>query len=383
MSTASIFANWTSLNRSNRIFGPDEIQNDAQRNGAYLTAIAMRAKGDKAIRSGTYIEERVRTTTQGNFRPYTPGETRTPSRRQTIQTIQYGWRFHENELPYTDAEIDLSQGDQLTVFKNFKKSLDDDLAIDHYEGIENLWFARVDSATQESVSVRPGKANSIPVFISEYSDFLPPGSTSGTGTTWGSTTTIGGLSVPNNTAWRNQQSSYVSTTPSSSTAGIFAAFDTMFLKVEFIQPEGYAQWYESTNLQAMRIITNTNGRAIYSGLCRDANDQFRGGPQDPSYGNPVYNGIPVMRNAQLDTELLNESAGAYTEAAYTNNKPRFFWVNFNHLFMVFHPMHFMEETDPINGGVAQRDTYTMFKVSWCNIVCNSRKRQGIVYPSDA
>jgi hypothetical protein len=93
--------------------------------------------------------------------------------------------------------------------------------------------------------------------------------------------------------------------------------------------------------------------------------------------------MPIDYVAQLDEALLNQSpAGTYTGAAYTSGKPRFFFINMKYLHPVFHGKHFFEETDPINGGARQRDAFTMYVVSWYNWVCTSRRRQGIIVPTN-
>jgi hypothetical protein len=40
----------------------------------------------------------------------------------------------------------------------------------------------------------------------------------------------------------------------------------------------------------------------------------------------------------------------------------------------------MYETDPMNGGVGQPYTWVVYKDSWYNLFCRSRRRQGILVP---
>lgn len=379
MSTASLYADWITLTRTARLYGPDEIADAVQRTN-YILGEMIRANGAKqAVRGGTYIEERVRVSRQNNFKSYTPGEVRSATRSSTLQTVRFGWRFYENSITWTDADLDLSSesGDEFVVFKNFKKKMNDDLEIEHLEGMEDLCFAVPNSTTMDPISNTGGDAYSFPAFVSENSStFLPPASA------W-TISTLAGLAPATVDKWRNQQETYVAGSLSDPETGVLAAFDKMCLKVKFITPPTVKAYMETDNLRAMKIVTNTDGRAIISRLYRNAQDQFRQGGQDAGYNDPTHNGVPIIHCAQLDTVNLNESpAGTYTGAPYGTGKPRYFWLNFKFLKLCFHRKHFMELGAPISGGAQQRDAFSQFKVSWTNIVTCNRNRLGIVYPSN-
>ncbi len=374
MSAASAFSNWLSLNREAILTGPKDIVNDVSKR-SYLMATMLRGrklKGD-IIRSGTYITERVKLHQLGSFRSYIPGETRSPSRNKTIETINYGWRFHESDVPYTDAEIDLSQGDRLTIYKNFEHSIMMDLKQDHLDGLEESWWRKPNQTTMDTQSTQGGDMYSIPAWVVEDDTYMAPG--------W--TTSLGGIGPAAVDNWRNARETYLSSAFDDPDTGLFQAMDLMSLDIRFEAVPNFTAYMESDNLNKLCIATNKDGRAKFSGLCRSGNDRFRAGPQDPAYGSPVWQGVPVKYFAELDTVELDQSSGSYTSQAYPAGKPRYFFLNFKYLYPVFHSSHFLEVTDPIKGGITQRDAWAIFMVSWCNLVCRSRRRQGIVYPSDA
>src|SRR5262249_30571035 len=148
--------------------------------------------------------------------------------------------------------------------------------------------ARPNYDTMEPVSNQSGAAYSIPAFVSENSTtFIPPSAV------WG-TSTIAGLNPSTYSAWRNQQQTYVAGQLDNSQNGLLAAFTKMFNKVKFNTPPGVKAYMETDTLRAMKVVTNSDGSAQYQILLRSGQDTFRGGPQDPAYGFPVYLGIPIV-----------------------------------------------------------------------------------------
>jgi hypothetical protein len=66
---------------------------------------------------------------------------------------------------------------------------------------------------------------------------------------------------------------------------------------------------------------------------------------------------------------------------YTTGQPRYFFVNFEFLFPVYHGSATCMETDPINGGHQQPFSWVVYVDIWYNWFCRSRYRQGIVVPA--
>lgn len=379
-SSTSTFVNYLRLTREARLSGPDDIINDVVRRTHLIGQMIGRRDNSEVVRGGRYISERVKLLRGGNFGAFTPGGIRTPTRSETIQEINYPWAYVENNVPFTEFETEDNDGDEFAKFKSFEKSIDMDLATDHLEGMEEEIWRIPNADLMEGAGPATGghkRMFSIPAWVPEAASGLP-GTASGF-TAW---STIGGINPATYSNWIPQRATYDSANPDSVDAGLFAAFDQITRKCSFVQPAGFAAYSESDDLSKLCFCTNGNGSDMFAQQLRAGNDHTRAGPQDPSYGMPVFRGIPIKYIAYLDEALL-DATGASTpyDRVWPTGKPRFFALNFKYLFMVFHPKHFMRVTDPIHGGVAQRDTYAIFQESKCNLVARSRRRQGIIVPA--
>lgn len=378
-SSVSAFNNYLVNTREARLTGPREILNELTKNTYVFGEMARGRDGGIAIQSGREISDTVKVTPFSNSRTYTPGDDRTSTRGATDQRIFVPWRFHETERPYTEAEIDLNEGDEFTQFKNLEASLMTDLHTDHINFLETQLWQAPDFNNMESRTVQPGLMYSIPAFVTESGLQAP--------TSNGTWTTVAGLNPSNESNWRNKVSTYDSANPDDPRTGLFAAFDNLLPQIHFEVPGGYEKYMTNDDLRALKIFTNLDGMNLFQSLLRSGNDQTRAGPQDPAYGMPQFKGIPIQYVSELDTALLDETGavinttvGTYTTQAYPTGKPRFFCINAKFLKVVFHKKHMMRETDPISGGIKQRDVMSVFMESWCNIFPKSRRRHGIIRP---
>lgn len=378
-SSVSTFNNYLVNTREARVTGPREILNDLAKNTYMFAEMARTSEAGLAIQSGREISDTIKLTPFSNSRTYTPGDNRTATRGPTDRRIFMPWRFHETNRPYTEAEIDTNEGDEYTQFKNLEFSITQDLKTDHLNFLETSLWRVPDFAQMESRTIQPGLMASIPMFITDSGLQFS--------TTYG-TNTIAGLSPQTETNWRNQVGTYDSANPDDAINGLFSAFDEMMIRLRFKRPPNMEKYMEDDELRALKICTNLDGLNMFQGLLRSANDQTRAGPQDPAYAMPQFKGIPIEYVSELDTALL-ETTGAVTgttngvEAgtAFPAGRARFYFINCKFLKVFFHRKHMMRETDPILGGVQQRDTSTLFMESWCNTFPRSRKRQGIVRPA--
>lgn len=383
---ASVFSNWLNLTRETRILPAEDIINDAMQQTYLIGEMVKGVDPTSIVKAGKFISERIRLTNVGNYQHIVPGQERTPTRGTTVITWNGPWRWSENSMPYTEDEIELNgPGDMLACFKNFKTSLMTDLKSEHLNGMEaDLWAVpdqgNMEAGSTGSGAVRPGLPYSIPTFITEavtsgVPTGLPPANN-------GTFTTVEGISPATYPNWANPVGQYDPNDLGNENTGLFAAFSTVRRAVEFKIPGGYEKYMENDDLRKMKICTNADGQNVYEQRLAAVNDLTRAGPQDPAYGNPQYRGIPVEYIATLDTALLEQNPiGTYTTAAYAPGRPRYFFVNCKYIRPVYHPAHFMQETDPISGGMKQPDTYAIFVRSRWNLICLSRRRNGIVRPN--
>jgi hypothetical protein len=369
----SSFGNFLQLARSQPLLGPDEIINDASKH-TYTVGKMIKNRPGQAIQGGSNITERVKLLARNSYREYLPGEERNPGRSNTLVPLTWPYRFAESDIAYTQAEVEMAvaKDGQKTAYKNLRRSLRMDAAQDHWDGIESrLW--RVPSYTDMELDTAgaAGKPYSIPAYITESTTHTAPG--------WTNTNNLAGAAPATYENWRNQREDYDSANPFGDN-GIFAAMDRMFLDLRWDQAPRNKEAFEDPGLDRLMVFTNKEGVTLFSQGLRNANDSTRAGPQDPAYGKPQFNGVPIDWSAELDTNLLDQASDSYTTQAYPTGKPRYFFINAKYMYPVFHRSYFMAEKGPFDGGARQWDTEALFYVSWWNLICTSRRRQGIVFP---
>lgn len=385
MSAFSLFNQFDRLVRERSLTTPEEtIKNLAARTDYALSAFINNRPLGQVLRTGKYLTERVKLSVGGNFSKFVPGGVHTSTRTTTVQSISWPVAFYRNSYPTTEAELLASEGtDQAAMFKSYKASIDQEITVAHWEGLEDLLFARPASATMETLTAQNCDCMSIPCYITENDSgtaselYKPPV------TVW-TASTIAQLSPVTYSNWRNYKGTFNSGDPSHPTLGLFSAFGKATKKIRFTKPVGakVGQHYMESGLEKLMIWTNTDGSNLAGDLLRAGQDQFRGNGSgsDPAYEEPMYFGKKIRIASSLDTNLLDESAGAYTGTAYPSGKPRFFLVNANHLFLAFHKDKMMQRYSK-DGAANQPDTTVQFMESYVQLICNARNRQAIVYPA--
>lgn len=347
--------------------------NDATKQVYILNKMVKNRPEQTLVQEGKFITERIKLGNQNRFRNYKPGEKRTPGRVTTVANVSWAWRFYTNDFPYTDAEILLNTGaDKATAFKGFKRSMMQELTTDHVNGQETILWNLPDFAQMEDLQLVGGQAYSIPTFITETPQLAPGWSAAGG-------TTVGGVSPTTWSSWDNQRRSYNSADPYGN-GGIVSAFDQMDLDLQWEATPNFQEYSENDDLQRLMIFTTKAGRAMYSNALRLANDHTRAGTQDPSYGSPVWQGRPVMFSDVLSEAPLEQNGGALQNTPYPVDRPRFYFINGQYLYPIWHRQRWQQISDPKDGGVERPDTEVVFMTSWYNLICTSRRRQGIIYP---
>lgn len=351
-----------------KITGLNEILNDAVFNTYTIGEMLKGRTEEEVLQAGQSIKDTIQLSEAGTFEFYSPNPEFSPTDDDVLVDISEGWRFSKVHYGFSDETISLNHGTSEDVYVNLKHKYEQQCRTDNMNGSERALWAVPVTGTMESGSGDAPPFYSFPAFVNE-----------GTNGVWPGWTTIEGLNPSTEERWRCQQSTYDSTQPADEAAGILAAFDEMFLKVQFESPEESSQYFETDRLRRMKIFTNRDGHKIYKRLLRSGNDRFIS-PQDPAYNNPLYAGIPVRYIAMLDTALLEIVANVATGIAYPTNKPRFHWLNFNYLLPIYHTKGYMEQVGPIPGGITMPFSHAVYYRTWMNIFCRSRQRQGIVSP---
>jgi hypothetical protein len=336
-------------------------------------------KHKKALRSGKYFTEKVKVAVGGNFGTFVPGSVHTSSRTNTTQTLSWAPSIYLNSVPRTEQELIYSEGNTQEVqFKNFRKSLGQDLTVAHWEGLENLLFAVPDSTAMETLTLQGNSCFSVLAYISENSStYLPPSSV------W-SASTVAQMNPATYSVWRNALKTYNSAQPSHPTEGLFSAFGRASSAIDFTAPTGadLGDGYTKDGMEKLMIWTNEDGENIYADLARSGQDQFRGGTNasDPSYAGINWRGKKIRKSTALRDNALEEAAGSYTGNAYPAGKPRFFFINGEFTYLSFHERKFMDRYSE-TGGARQPGTTVEFMESHPQLICVARNRNAVVYPA--
>lgn len=400
--TISQFNGWLQATRANRILDKDEIINAATRQTYILDEMFKTNEFDSMVGdfSGQYLEDLIKLDRLGGTRMYNPADERNPGRKVTRFAYRVPRRHAESDYSYTEAELKANapggSEQQFVQFKNFRKTMEVDLQCEHLDFFDDQCWNPPDyeqmelgSAAATDATARPGQFYSIPCFVTE-----PP---SGGTDAWGGArpavasgatafSTVMGIDPGTTLAggqpnWRNATKSYDASAIDDPQTGIFAAFDSIMLQIDYKVPSGYEAYMQTSTMRAVKCFTNLDGRTKYSRLLRDGNDSFKAGPQDPAYGNPTFNGVPVMYLKALDTSLLNQSAAVMTNEVYPVGRPRYFVVNLQFLKFKFDRTNRFRLTEPFNGGAKQYDAWVRYMVTWGNLICLDRRRHGIIYPA--
>lgn len=369
--------------------GPESVVNEAVENN-YLLRRFLRGKApDEVIQGGSTIKDTIMFDEDSTYQHYQPNETFTWQNPQVLTSWEINWRFAVDHMAYTDQEVELNitsgmtKGARHHQFKKLKRTLEQRMWTSMLNGMEGDLFAVPEVADQETnTGLKP---YSLAAFINQdtnglfYSGNTPTGKTA-----W---TTVEGLNPSTYSKWVPQQVTYGSLDAVTGTVtdNLFTAFDQMFLDVQFVPPPTMQEYFDNPTLNAMFIATSKLGLRQYQQMLRTAQDTFvTASRQDPSYSKPTYSGIALEYVSKLDDAALystDGSTGAYgTETAANNTGARYYWINANYIKPVFHTSRYMYKHAPMRH--PNQPFTTIVPVdSWCNLVCRSRQRQGIVYPS--
>lgn len=366
------------------VSGPRHVINEAVKNTYSFGRLCNGTSIKKMLRGGNQIRESVFFDDDSTFEFYLPSATHSWRNPQVLTKVTSYYRYAMDHMMWVDQEIlnndAMSGGNPDAKFHAYVDLYEQKAArmwTSIWNGLENaLWAAPV-SGTMEAEA---GKVPySIPAFINEDTNglFDPQASSA-----W---TTVHGLD-PTDTAnsydkWIPQTETY-----SSATVGnigtILGAFDVMWHKVKFERPPTHAQYWENPALNKQMILTSQVGRKAFMHLLREGQDHFVAGPQDPAYTDPQYHGVAVSWVSELDTAALYDSGSStvVSEATADLQGPRFYWVNGNYLYPVFHKSRYFYQHQ-VSYQHQVPDTWVAPVAIWYNLLCTSRQRQGIVSPS--
>jgi hypothetical protein len=383
---------------------PEECVIETQRN-TYLIRMFMMGKGmAELIQGGETIKDDIIFDKNGTYTHYKPNARFEYKNPQILSQWSVPWRFTTAHMSMTDQEIglntgQLNQGARHHRFKTLKRIKMQGLWEDICGGMEDDLFDTPANADMEATQGED--VYSLSVFVNEYgSNFALAGgndvSTADTIPT--GFTTIMGINPTTERRWRNRVEGYDE--PPTVGWNLFQAFSRMWHKLRFEQFPSMPELSEPTTNPNI-IITSLIGQAHYEEGLRVNNDAFYT-KQDPAYPGPVYRGIPVKYIENLEFAEIFEAGpvvgdkatgfGAeYDDAVDPDGNakvdplrggPRYMWMQGKYMVMVFHNERYFYKKPPFSPS-DQPYTKVMLVDIWHNLLCRSRRRQGIVTPTVA
>jgi hypothetical protein len=368
--------------------GDRYIVNEAQLQTYSFGNLTLGDRGKKKmVQGGSTIRESVVFDTNNATRFHKPGDTQNWANPQPLKKIEARWRFAITHKAWTRQEVILNErikfGDADAVYQAYvdlayeKEML---MWTDKWNFMEEALWAAPNISNMESDDGTD--AYSIPVFVNEDTNglFNPRASSA-----W---TTIEGINPTSTgyTLFKPVQRTYTSEAINNM-GNIISQFDGMWKDLRYEMPPTYQEYFTNPKYNKLCIYCSSYGHTAVGMLIREHTTEgfvHIAGAQDPSCPNPQFHGVPIVWVSTLDDAALYNSGSSTVvkEGDATIVGPRFYWINSEFLYPVFHDeMYF--EVDKVSKHHNDPDTYVQPVSTWYNVVCTSRQRQGIVSPATA
>lgn len=348
--------------RDKRVVDHDKVINEASKN-SYICLSRMMKSNSKKFKGGRKLVDQVigKEGTTGGF--YDPNKPFTLQNKDVLTQIEVNWAYHHRGYPLVDEQTDLNKGDS-SRFVDLCMALESSAVVDAANDWEQALWALPDKRYMEDTAQQEHQRPfSIPAVITR-DGLAPSSSNGGVAAGSGNWTTVQTVDPSTNAFWRNQNNTYAAATPTG-VGGIITAFDTMIERVKFDNPDMTAQYINSPERQKRAIITSTDGVTTFKAALRAQNDRMER-LNDPTISGPQFDGVPMMKASELD---------GY---GWTTANADYFWVDFEYLVPFFHSSHFFAEKIA-QGSIENPNKVGVFKFTWYNALCRSRRRMGRTY----
>jgi hypothetical protein len=397
MSSLDKFSDFQYLTHDIKLTGPQDIINEATLRNYLVGDMLTNRDESNVFRGGKRLTERIQAYDNNGFQAYLPNEELTPVARDTIRYMNVDWRFVVGNYAWNDNEVLLNEGDP-NRYGDLKYEYESGAVTSIINGMESLLCNVPNTADMEAAGGR--YPYSFPCFVQEGA--ITSAAVYAKGALPYGFSTVMGVDSSTETWWQNQTAGYTNASieTADSSTGLFTAFDKMMRVVKFdkLKINQAAKYWENDDLRKMRIYTSGNGRDIFMRLLRSKNNRLTvSGPQDAAYPDPRFDGYPVDWIEKLDTaplygltgtagygvsltgsfETTATGNGIYTAKA---GYPRFYFLNFKYMYVVFHAEKYFQQK-MMDGGARQPFSHVMYFDTYYNLVCRSRRRQGIIQPT--
>jgi hypothetical protein len=343
---------------------PGEILAEATKNTYWFNEMMLGRDQTELIRSGNKLTEHLQLEKVSQFEFYQPGSTFQAADSDTLTQVDYHWRYAKNSYGWTDQQVMLNEGEEeKTQFKRLATGMRQNFRLTTIDGMEEAFL----SAAPVAADMEGTAANSLApqpyclrAIVTE--DGGPPDTADGAPVAW---TTIGGVDPDVKTNFKNK---VVTVEKESVHTKLRKGFGQMHRKLNWKKPRGAkADFFKDTKFRKLRIITNENGQDIYEQVLADGADSFRGNDAGSTSDGPLWRGIEVEYASELDN------------ISYTEGQPRYFWLNLEYIFPVFHSKKYMIEMPPQNlSAVGQPESWVVWGLMWYQMIFRSRRRHGII-----
>jgi hypothetical protein len=373
-----------------KVSGRENVINDAQNRTFILGWLTRGDRGmKKMIHSGKTVDEFLMFDEENTFGWHRIGATQRWVNPQVLRKVSVELKFAVDHMTWARQEIILNEkvryGNSDMVMEAFVDILHQKerrLMTSHWNGMDNSMTAEPNVERMERNTADAPQPGSIFMWVNEATNglFLPlDGGTS--------FTTVGGIDptasgyerfVP---AQRTYDSAAIN-----DPGNIFSAFDQMWKDIRFEKPPSQQEYFTDPRYNNQTIFTSSVGHSVYGQQIRLATSEgFHSiaGSQDPAVPDPMYFGIPVVWHRGFDTATVYANTGGddtVTEGTAANIGPRFYWLNSNFLFPVFHDEIYFSKDEP-RQDYTNIDEYVMPVSTWMSTLCTSRARQGVVSPN--
>lgn len=356
--------------------GTDNIVNNVSRRSFVLGKFLRGKPGSQVLQGGNKIQETLYLAPKRNFQTFKRNQDLTWQNPQKDELVQYDWRFTLGHMTWDEAEYLLqtsgSSGSALaTKYKDMRYSKEQRLWEDIIDGWETLlWANPAGAATYAEMEGQNGQEPySIPAFVHQNA-----AAGQGFDSNW---TTVGQVPLATYPNWDNKRETYSLTGTVSD--NLFAAFDRMSLEIEYEQPGMKDQYFESEDQlgNPTIICASKLGVTQVMKFHRASNDMLIQ-PQDAAYPMPRWNGIALKDVSALDTAPLY---GGQPEATASPAGARYYFLNCNYLKMIFHSAKYFQMASSPKEPENKVGVFVVPVECWGNMVCTSRRHQGIVYPA--
>jgi hypothetical protein len=377
--------------------GPEGIVNDQQSNNFETTGYLARGqKMSDVVQGGSKVKDIIFLSNESRARYYQEFEPQTYQYVSTGTEWEVNWRKWMTDITIPKDLILLNAGAQFTAehraqqYKSiwFQKNQEAMSGAAQFQ--EDAAWAVPEVAEMETATGR--KMFSIPAYINEFANGLP--SAQHPGGIW---STVQGIAPATYANWVPQQFNYTDTLASNhasySATSLIGVFDKAWNKLKFRPPPHNKEYFEKETAKPINVVlTSLQGKLNLLKTYRNSNDRWED-TKDP-FMSPMYDGAPIVYVSKLDTAAIYPTGAGTTTAdaalsteldtANTisggNAGPRYYLIQPDYLRMVWFRERMLQNIGE-KQDVSYPDLLIYPILSMSNMICRSRRRHGIIYPS--